>query len=57
MEIESQPNPVPLGDVKELLEKELSIRENKLRCIECGNFQAVPEIEPCLLYTSDDADE
>jgi|TARA_B110000438_G_scaffold256159_1_gene263461 DNA-directed RNA polymerase subunit F len=46
MEIESQPNPVPLGDVKELLEKELSIRENKLRCIECGNFQAVPEIEP-----------
>ena len=46
MEIESQPEPIPLGDVKELLEKELSIRENRLRCIECGNFQAVPEIEP-----------
>ena len=46
MELESQPEPVPLGDVKELLEKELSIRENKLRCIDCGHFQPVPDVEP-----------
>ena len=46
MELESQPEPVPLGDVKELLEKELSIRENRLRCIDCGNFQPVPDVEP-----------
>ena len=57
MEIESQPNPVPLGDVKELLEKELSIRENKLRCIECGNFQAVPEIEPVVEKPSEEDGE
>jgi DNA-directed RNA polymerase subunit F len=46
MELESQPEPVTLGDVKELLEKELSVRENKLRCIDCGHFQPVPDIEP-----------
>jgi len=46
MELESQPEPVPLGDVKELLEKELSIRENRLRCIDCGHFQPVPDVEP-----------
>ena len=46
MELESQPEPVTLGDVKELLEKELSIRENSLRCIDCGHFQPVPDIEP-----------
>ena len=46
MELESQPEPVTLGDVKELLEKELSIRENRLRCIDCGHFQPVPDIEP-----------
>ena len=57
MEIESQPNPVPLGDVKELLEKELSIRENKLRCIECGHFQAVPEIEPVVEKPSEEDGE
>jgi hypothetical protein len=57
MEIESQPEPVPLGDVKVLLEKELSIRENRLRCIECGNFQAVPDIEPVVEKPSEDGDE
>ena len=46
MELESQPEPVTLGDAKELLEKELSVRENKLRCIDCGHFQPVPDIEP-----------
>ena len=46
MELESQPEPVTLGDVKELLEKELSVRENKLRCVDCGHFQPVPDIEP-----------
>ena len=46
MELESQPEPVTLGDVKELLEKELSVRENRLRCIDCGHFQPVPDIEP-----------
>ena len=46
MELESQPEPVTLGDVKELLEKELSIRENRLRCIDCSHFQPVPDIEP-----------
>ena len=43
---ESQPKPVTLGEVKELLEKELSVRENKLRCIDCGHFQPVPDVEP-----------
>jgi len=46
MDVEKQPEPVPLGIVKELLEKELSVRENRLRCVDCGNFQAVPEVEP-----------
>ena len=43
---ELQPKPVTLGDVKELLEKELSVRENKLRCVDCGHFQPVPDVEP-----------
>ena len=46
MESEPQPEPVPLGVVNKLLEKELGIRENRLRCIECGHFQPVPEVEP-----------
>ena len=45
MDVEKQPEPVPLGVAKELLEKELSIRENRLRCVDCGHFQAVPEVE------------
>jgi len=46
MESEPQPEPVPLGVVNKLLEKELSVRENRLRCIECGHFQPVPDAEP-----------
>ena len=46
MESEPQPEPVPLGVVNKMLEKELSIRENRLRCIECGHFQPVPDVEP-----------
>jgi len=46
MDVEKQPEPVPLCVAKELLEKELSIRENRLRCVDCGNFQAVPDVEP-----------
>ena len=46
MDVEKKPEPVPLGVAKELLEKELSIRENRLRCIDCGSFQAVPDAEP-----------
>ena len=57
MELESQPEPVTLGDVKELLEKELSIRENRLRCIDCGHFQPVPDIEPEVSKTSEEDDE
>ena len=45
MESEPQPEPVPLGVVNKMLEKELSIRENRLRCIDCGNFQPVPKVE------------
>ena len=57
MELESQPEPVTLGDVKELLEKELSIRENKLRCIDCGHFQPVPDIEPEPAKNSEEDEE
>ena len=57
MELESQPEPVPLGDVKELLEKELSIRENRLRCIDCGLFQPVPDIEPEPVVTESSEDD
>ena len=46
MELEKQPEPVPLGVAKKLLEKELSVRENRLRCVDCGSFQAVPDVEP-----------
>ena len=45
MESEPQPEPVPLGVVNKMLEKELSVRENRLRCIDCGNFQPVPKVE------------
>ena len=45
MESETQPEPVPLGVVNKMLEKELSVRENRLRCIDCGNFQPVPKVE------------
>ena len=43
-----EPQPVPLGVVKELLEAELGVRENRLRCVDCGHFQPVPdkELEP-----------
>ena len=30
MDVEKQPEPVPLGVAKELLEKELGVRENRL---------------------------
>ena len=46
MDVEKQPEPIPLGIAKELLERELSVRENRLRCVDCGHFQAVPETEP-----------
>ena len=46
MEVEKKPEPIPLGVAKELLEKELSSRENRLRCVDCGSFQAVPDVEP-----------
>ena len=54
MEAEKQPEPVPLGVAKELLEKELSVRENRLRCVDCGNFQAVPDVEPETEKSDDD---
>tara|TARA_B100001250_G_scaffold350769_1_gene322626 strand:- start:45 stop:539 length:495 start_codon:yes stop_codon:yes gene_type:complete len=57
MELESQPEPVTLGDVKELLEKELSIRENRLRCVDCGHFQPVPDIEPEPAKNSEEDEE
>ena len=46
MDVEKQPEPVPLGVAKELLEKELSVRENRLRCVDRGHIQADPYIEP-----------
>ena len=46
MESEPQPEPVPLGVVNKMLEKELGARENRLRCVECGNFQPVPDVDP-----------
>ena len=57
MEAEKQPEPVPLGVAKELLEKELSVRENRLRCVDCGNFQAVPDVEPETEKSDDDDEE
>ena len=54
MDVEKQPEPIPLGIAKELLEKELSVRENRLRCVDCGNFQAVPEVEPEVQKSDDD---
>tara|TARA_B100000953_G_C18027114_1_gene422082 strand:+ start:65 stop:553 length:489 start_codon:yes stop_codon:yes gene_type:complete len=56
MDVEKQPEPVSLGVVKELLEKELSVRENRLRCVDCGNFQPVPEVVP-EVEKSDDEEE
>ena len=54
MDVEKQPEPIPLGIAKELLEKELSVRENRLRCVDCGSFQAVPEVEPEVQKSDDD---
>ena len=36
-----EPQPVPLGIVKELLEAELGVRENKHRCRNCGHSQSL----------------
>ena len=44
MDVEKQPEPVPLGVAKELLEKELSVRENRLRCVDCGHFLSLIHI-------------
>ena len=54
-----EPQPVPLGVVKELLEAELAIRENRLRCVDCGHFQPVPdeELEPELALEPEPAPE
>ena len=38
-----EPQPVPLGIVKDLLEAELGVRENKHRCRDCGHFQPPPK--------------
>ena len=38
-----EPQPVPLGIVKELLEAEIGARENKNRCRDCGHIQPLPE--------------
>lgn len=40
-----EPQPLSLSEVKILFSDELSRRENRLRCIDCGHFQPVPEIE------------
>ena len=55
MDVEKQPEPVPLGVAKELLEKELGVRENRLRCVDCGHFQAVPDVEPETNKSEDEA--
>ena len=56
MDVEKQPEPVPLGVAKELLEKELSVRENRLRCIDCCHFQAVPDVVPETEKSEDEED-
>ena len=40
-----EPQPLSLSEVKILFSDELSRRENRLRCIDCGHFQPVPEVE------------
>ena len=40
-----EPQPLSLSEVKILFSNELSRRENRLRCIDCGHFQAVPDVE------------
>ena len=57
MDLESEPKPVSLGAVKDLLEKELSVRENRLRCIDCGHFQPVPEVEPEPATKAEESDD
>ena len=57
MESEPQPEPVPLGVVNKLLEKELSVRENRLRCIDCGHFQPVPDVEPAVEEVMEEGEE
>jgi len=57
MESEPQPEPVPLGVVNKLLEKELSVRENRLRCIDCGHFQPVPDVESAVEEVMEEGEE
>ena len=57
MESEPQPEPIPLGIVNKMLEKELSVRENRLRCIECGHFQPVPDVEPAVEEVTEEGEE
>ena len=57
MESEPQPEPIPLGVVNKLLEKELSVRENRLRCIDCGHFQPVPDVEPVVEEVMEEGEE
>ena len=57
MDLESEPKPVSLGAVKDLLEKELSVRENRLRCVDCGHFQPVPEVEPEPATKAEESDD
>ena len=56
-----EPQPLSLSEVKVLFSDELSRRENRLRCIDCGHFQAVPEVEEVptapVSKSSDDSDE
>ena len=40
-----EPQPLSLSEVKILFSNELARRENRLRCIDCGHFQPVPEVE------------
>ena len=40
-----EPQPLTLSEVKILFSDELSKRENRLRCVDCGHFQPVPEVE------------
>ena len=57
-----EPQPLTLSEVKILFSDELSRRENRLRCVECGHFQPVPEVEevpeaPASESTEDSEDE
>lgn len=52
-----EPQPLTLSEVKILFSEELSRRENRLRCIECGHFQPVPEVEEAPAPESTDDSE